>query len=315
MSLILRLAALIVAMVAAAPANAACTIGSGNAAFGTGSSYAVRQNGIAATSTGAGLRCNGSVITLLGGNSARATMTSANGFQLKQGSDSIAYTVSADPNGAYPFTQGSTIDYFSPQLLSLLTILNGSSFAPQIHARLAGGANVAAGTYTDTLTIQWAYMICYGVNLSGVCILGESGTGTSTIQVAITVTKDCRIDAPTLSFGTAALVSQFAEVTQTLRADCTKDTAFTVSLSSGGNGSARPWRAMRDAKGNSLRYNLYRADGSTIWDESNPLASATPGTGALTPAIPFTYRARIDASQATPAAGAYTDIVNILVSF
>lgn len=315
MSLILRLVALLFAMIAATPANAACTISSGNAAFGTGSSYAVRQNGIAATSASAGLRCNGSVITLLGGNSARATMTSANGFMLKRGGDSIAYTVSADPNGAYPFTQGSTIDYFNPQLLSLLTILNGSSFAPQIHARLAGGANVAAGTYTDTLTVQWAYTVCHVVNLLGVCVLGESGTGTSTIQVAITVTKDCRIDAPALSFGSAALVSQFGDVTQTLRADCTKDTTFTVSLSAGGNGSARPWRAMRDTKGNTLRYNLYRADGTTIWDESNPLVSTTPGTGALTPTIPFTYRARIDASQATPTAGTYTDIVSVVVSF
>lgn len=315
MSLILRLAALLIAAVVAAPADAACVISSGNAAFGTGSSYAVRQKGIPATTASAGLRCNGSVITLLGGNSARATMTSANGFQLRHGSDSIAYSVSADPNGAYPFTQGSTIDYFNPQLLSLLTILNGSSFAPQIHARLAEGANVAAGTYTDTLTIQWAYTVCYGVNLAGVCVIGESGTGTSTIQVAITVTRDCRIDAPALSFGTAALVSQFAEVTQTLRADCTKDTAFVVTLSAGGNGSARPWRAMRDAKGNALRYNLYRADGSTIWDESNPLASSTPGTGALMPAIPFTYRARIDPAQATPVAGSYSDTVSVVVSF
>lgn len=315
MHLILRLAAIFVAGFFALPADAACVISSGNAEFGTGNSYAVRQNGIAATSTSAGLRCNGSIITLSGGNVARATMTSANGFQLKRGADSIAYSVSADPNGAYPFTQGSTIDYFNPQLLSLLTILNGSTFAPQIHARLTGGANVAAGTYTDTLTIQWAYTICHGVNLSGICILAESGTGIATIQVAITVTSDCRIDAPALSFGTAAFAAQFAEVTQTLRADCTKDTAFTVSLSTGGNGSARPWRAMRGTRGNALRYNLYRADGSTIWDESNPLASTTPGTGALTPAIPFTYRARIDPAQPTPVADDYTDIVSVIVSF
>jgi spore coat protein U-like protein len=315
MHLIFRLVLVLFTGLYAIPGYAACTISSGNAAFGAGSSYAVRQNGIAATSTSAGLRCNGSIITLNGGNSARATMTSANGFQLRYAGDSIAYSVSADPNGAYPFTQGSTIDYFDPQLLSLLSILNGGTFAPQIHARLTGGANVAAGTYTDTLTIQWAYTICHGVNLSGTCILSESGRGTATIQVAITVTKDCRIDAPALSFGTAAFAADFAEVTQTLHADCTKNTAFTVALSAGGNGSARPWRAMRNANGNTLRYNLFRADGSTIWDESNPLASATPGTGALSPAIPFTYRARIDPAQPTPGAGTYTDIVSVIVSF
>ena len=315
MPLILRFAALLLAFWAATPAHAGCTFAGTNATFATSGSYAVQQNNVATTSAGAGMRCNGSLVTLLGGNAARATMTSANGFQLKRGADAIGYSVSADPGGSYRFTQGGTVDYFNPQLLSLLTILNGGAFTPQITARLNGSANVAAGTYTDTLTIQWAYTLCYGVNTSGVCILGESGTGTSTIQVSITVTKDCRIDASALSFGTAALVSQFAEVTQTLRADCTKDTSFTVSLTSGGNGTARPWRAMKDAKGNLLRYNLYRPDGSTIWDETNPLPSSTPGTGALTPAVPFVYRARIDPAQATPAIGTFTDIISVVVTF
>jgi spore coat protein U-like protein len=316
MPVMLRALLLLAGLFAAGPAAAACTVTSSSAAFATSSSYAVRQSGVAATSASAGFRCSGSLITVLASNSARATMTSANGFRLSNAAgDSIAYTVSADRNGAYPFVQGGSIDYFNPTLLSLLTILDGSSFTPQIHVRLNGAANIAAGTYTDTLTVQWRWTVCHGLGIGSICILSDRGTGTAIIPVSIVVTRDCRIDAPALSFGTAALASQFAEVTQTIRADCTKDTAYSVRLTAGGNGSARPWRGMRDGRGNILRYNLYRADGTTIWDESNPLASTVNGTGSLTPATPFVYRARIDADQATPPPGVYQDTVSVLISF
>ncbi len=311
----LRVVAVLIGILAGVPAHAACSVSAAEAIFAPSSSFAVQQGNVAPTSAGAGLRCNGSVITILGSNSSRATMTSANNFHLAKGAEKIRYTVSADPDQSFVFPQGGTIDYFNPQLLSRLTIRNGGTFAPQMHARLAGVANVPAGVYADTLTLQWNWTVCHGIGLGGICVLSESGTGTATIQVSIVVAADCRIAALALSFGSAAFVSQFAEVTQTIRADCTKDTAFSVSLTAGANGSARPWRAMRDGNGNILRYNLYRADGSTIWDESNPLASPIKGTGALTPSTPFTYRARIDAGQASPPAGAYSDVISVLVSF
>lgn len=88
-----------------------------------------------------------------------------------------------------------------------------------------------------------------------------------------------------------------------------------MSMTSGGNGSARAWRAMRGPGGNVLHSNLYRSDGSTILDETNPLVAAAPGTGSTVANQLFTYRARIDVNQPTPPAGSYPDTVSLVVSF
>lgn len=294
-------------------AQAACTVGGGTIGFGTNGSYAVQSASVATTSGPGGLSCSGTPIVVLGGNHARATVTSARNFQLGGASgDLIPYRLSANASGTRSFTQGSTIDFFSGDLIGLLS---GSNLQPVFHAALQGNANVAAGTYRDTLTVQWSWSLCKLVNLAGICILYETGSGVAVIDVTITVAADCRISAPPLDFGSASLVGQFAEVSQSVLVACTKGSSYAVLMTGGGNGSARPWRTMRGPGGNVLRYNLYRSDGTTIWDESNPLASASPGTGSTVANQPFIYRARIDANQPTPPAGSYSDTVSVVVSF
>lgn len=294
-------------------AQAACTVGGGMLGFGSNGSYAVQSASVAGTSGLGGLSCTGTPIVLLSGNSARATVTSARNFRLGGlTGDLIPYRLSANASGTRSFTQGGTIDFFSADLIGLL---NGSNLQPVFHAAVQGNANVAAGAYSDTLTVQWNWSMCRLANLAGICILPETGTGVAVINVTITVAADCRIAAPPLDFGSASLVQQFAEVSQSVMVACTKGSTYAVSITSGGNGSARPWRSMRGPGGNVLRYNLYRSDGTMIWDESNPLASAAPGTGSTVANQPFTYRARIDANQPTPPAGSYSDTVSVVVSF
>lgn len=305
--------AIVVALLMPSVAQAACTLGSGTLQFAATGSYAVQSGSVPATSGLGGLSCTGTPIVLLGGNHARATVTSARGFQLGGTSgDLIPYRLSANASGSRAFTQGGTIDFFSGDLIGLLS---GSNLQPVFHANILGNANVAAGVYRDTLTVQWSWSICRLINLVGICILSESGSGVAVIDVTITVSADCRISAPPLDFGSASLVRQFAEVSQSVLVDCTKGSRYNVTLTSGGGGTARPWRTMRSARGDVLRYNLYRSDGSAIWDESNPLPSAAPGNGGVVPNHPFTYRAKIDANQPTPPAGSYTDTVSVVVTF
>lgn len=316
MPLIRRLLLALALLLAPVAAHAACQVSNGSATFAASSSYAVQANSVAQIVAPAGFSCNGSLITVVGSSYARATVTSANGFRLVGPTgDRIAYAASADANGAYPFTQGGTVDYFNPTLLSLLTILNGGTFSPKFYATIGGGANVAAGTYIDTLTVQWSWNVCHGVGAGNVCVLGETGSGTATIQVSITVGKDCRITAPAVSFGSASLVSQFSQITQSVLVDCSKGAGFNVGFTSGTAASARPWRTMTDGAGHVLQYNLYKSDGATIWDETNPQAATTPGAGATSPSQAFTYRARINPDQQTPVAGSYTDTVSVVVTF
>lgn len=317
MPLMLRLLLLMLVLAFSTQAQAACTLATATATnFAPGSSYDIRNGAVATVAAPPSLSCGGTLIVLLSSNSARATVNSANNFTLRNGAgDSIAYRLSADSAGTRRFTQGGTIDYFDPSLLSLLGILNGGSFVPTMYAALTDTPNIPAGTYTDIVTINWSWNVCHLLGALGVCVLGESGTGTTTMTVSITVNKDCRITAPNLSFGSAPLASQFASVTQSVAVDCTKNAAYTVSFTSGNSGASRPWRAMSDGAGHSLQYNIYRADGSTIWDLTNPLQSVVVGTGSLTPAQLQVYVAKINPDQPTPPAGHYTDTVSVMIAF
>lgn len=317
MPVILRILFALAALFGAAEAHAACAIAPPQgAAFAPASSYDVRAGSIPTVSTGAGFSCNGSIITLFGGNRAQATVTSANAMRLRgPGGDLIPYRLSADPAGAFPYTQGATIDYFNPALVSLLGILSAGQLNPSFYAAPLGGANVAAETYTDTLTVQWSWFVCHGVGVGGACILGETGTGTATVTVTLAVSADCRITAPNVSFGSAALASQFAPVAQAVAIDCTKGSAYSVAFTAGQAGATRPWRAMTDGRGNRLRYNLYRSDGATIWDDLPGSLSSAVGTGNVDPTRLHNNVARIDPDQPTPPAGNYQDTISVVISF
>jgi spore coat protein U-like protein len=297
-------------------AHAACTTSSASLTFAPSTSYDVRASAVAQVGGSAGLSCTGSTLSLLGGSYAKATVTSANGFRLSAGAgDLIPYVLSADAAGTQTFTQGSTIDYMSSNLISLLGNGSASNFNATMYAKLSGSPNIAAGTYTDTVTVAWDYAVCNGAQIGTVCVGYDSNRVTRTVTVTLVVGKDCRISAPNLSFGTAPLVSQFQPVTQSVLVDCTKGAAYKVAFTSGGNNSARPWRTMTDGLGRSIQYNLYYPDGSTIWDESSAKPSASAGTGETAPSQMQTYVAKVNPAQTTPPAGIYSDQLVVVVSF
>ncbi|MBP2511878.1 spore coat protein U-like protein [Sphingomonas sp. PvP018] len=306
--------ALVVLSIVTGPAFAACTTSSGALTFSPVSSYDVRGGTVPQVAGSAGLSCTGSVLTLIGGNSARATITSLNQFRLVKGADAIAYQVSADASGTTPFTQGSTVNYMSGSLLAVQG--GGSSFTTPLFARLTAAPNVAAGTYSDTLTVQWDYSVCNGLNVLGVVCTGyDSGKVVVTLQVTLVVGNDCKITAPDLSFGSAALVTQFGPVTSAVQIDCTRDAVYRIGFTPGGAGTGAAWRQMTSGAGATLQYQIYHADGVTVWNEANPLTGASPGTGSLTPVRTYPYVARINQAQVTPTAGSYQDTVSVVVTF
>ena len=298
-------------------ASAACTVGSVSGSLGTQSSYSVQTGGGTRTKIGAGFTCSGSIITLVSSNSANATMTTANQFKLKRAgsSDVIAYGVSADPGGTMPFSNNGTVNYMSASTLALLGILDQGNFAPSIYILPQPGANVSAGTYTDTIRIDWAWSVCHGVNVLGICILSENGTGTALITVTMIVSADCRISVQPISFGSVALVDQFTEQSGSFAVDCTKDSTFSISITNGNSGASTPWRKMSNGAGGTLDYNIYWADGHTIWNAAAPVVGAAPGTGAAVPGQSYPFKARINPAQGAPPAGHYTDLVSVQVTF
>jgi spore coat protein U-like protein len=320
MTLIRLLFVLLTACGLAGAANAVCTTSSPTLTFAAGSTYDVKSSSVSNISGSAGLACTGSFLNILGTGYANATMTSLNNFVLSDGKgNAIPFQVAADQNFTFAYTQGKTINYYNTTLLSLLNILNPNTFVPPLYAKLTAAPNIPAGTYTDVLTVQWSWKVCNGVNAAGLLCVGyEQNSGTATILVKLVVSADCRISAPNVSFGSASLASQFQPVSQAVLVDCSMGSTYKVSFSSGGNGSARPWRTMSDGNNHTLQYNIYLPDGTTIWDDTNPQASTVnngKGTGSTTPSQMQSYIAKINTTQTTPPAGTYTDTVNVVISF
>jgi spore coat protein U-like protein len=307
--------AILLALGGASAAQAGCSTASSTMTFAPSSSYDVRIGPIAQITGSAGLTCTGSTLSLLGGTTAKATFTSTKNFVLTAGgTDQIPYAAYLDNADTNQVTQGGTKDYMSASVLALLGS-NPSSFTAPLYLKISATPNVAAGTYTDTLSIAWDYSICNGAQVAGVCVGYETGKTTATVQVTIVVTQDCRIIAPPVVFGTAPLPSGFASVSQAVAVDCSKGSTYKVAFTAGASGASRPWRAMSDGAGHSLQYNLYRLDGTTIWDTSNPVTSTLPGTGAVTPVTYYPYVATINPAQAAVPAATYTDTVSVTVTF
>lgn len=173
----------------AAPAAAAgCTVtGALAIAAGPFSPAAIKAGAVPAQQNRAGLACDTSIIVVLGGNYIRGTMNTTNGLKLlRAGGGSVAYTVSADANGSYPYPQGAPLDFMQNNLLNVLGLLGGSTADLPLYLRLTGGTLPVVGTYTDRITIDWSWYICpiFVVTCTG---QPQSGSGRTTIDVTLTV--------------------------------------------------------------------------------------------------------------------------------
>jgi spore coat protein U-like protein len=260
----------------------------------------------------AGMSCTMLSINLLTSDDILATLTqTTHNFQLvnSDGSgDSVPYSVFADQNYMHQMTVGSTIDYRQLNILSLV-IGTGTRNIP-LYVKVLPGANVRAGTYSDTISIYWDYDLCALLGLLGLCASPVKGTGTSTITINLIVTKSCVINsAPNVNLGSNSFVSQFNPVTQTINITCTKTEGYKSYFSNGANYSS-PWRRLRSSAGNYLQYHIYLPNTTTVWDSNNKQSGV--GTGFSSN---INFQAALNPAQSEQAAGSYTDTVTFTVEY
>ncbi|MGQ5288688.1 Csu type fimbrial protein [Pectobacterium actinidiae] len=314
----LRLAFLLMALYYAPVSYADCTISSpSSTTLGPYASSLVGVNGTPQiVSSGSGFRCTGSILSLISTNTITATIQndsnpSGTTMRMRRGtsSDYVPYNLCMDSGCATLYNIGSTYTWSRTTLLDLFGLFNSPDGTMPLFIRTSIGNNVAAGSYTDTVTIKWDYSICV-VGILGICSY-DTGTLISTLHLSMNITNDCQItSAPNISFGTAAFPADFAAVNNSLGVRCTLLGAYTVKLVSTHPDDAN-WRRMTATVGGTpyyLQYQLYRT-GNIAWTETNDYSGT--GTG-ITQSIPYT--ARINASQASKPEGAYKDTVTINVT-
>lgn len=318
------LAALALLLVWPSLAQAACTANSGAVDLGTPSSFSVAASAQGASGS-TGFSCTGSLLSLASTNTVTATIASATNSSGTQGrlynsttGDYIPYTICKDSSCSPTYAIGSQVVWSSTTFLGLLGLFNATGGTLPIYIRTTPGTQVAAGNYTSTITVNWSWHLC-SVGLFGACVY-EDGSTSSTITVTLTVTQDCTITAPTLSFGTAALVSSLDPVSQTITIRCTKGSSYSVGIDNGAHYASGNRRMTNGTNG--IAYDIYFPVGSanrwgTITAERRSSAQATTGAGTYTGSTDqtFTYRAQIISGQSTPPAGTYIDTLMVDITF
>lgn len=129
------------------------------------------------------------------------------------------------------------------------------------------------------------------------------------MTVTATVVAGCHLDAGDMAFGTLDSREPRASAQAVLTLDCSPGTAFRMTLDQGRQGSRR----MADPAGvQFLDYEIYQdAAASRVWgsDAAGAVAGVADGDGRVT----LSAHGRVTAERA--AAGAYSDIVTVAVSF
>lgn len=292
------------------------------AAFGSVNSTQVRTAVQTASSLNSGLQCTGSLLTLLSsGDHFNATISSASAGLVGPSGDVIPYTLYADNSTNYPITRGVAYDFARNGILDLLGLLGGTTpKAVPIYMRTQVGSNVAAGFYQENLTVTWSWNYCSGIGALGLCLGRDIGSGTQTLNVNLTVTNDCQITTPNISFASAPVVAGFGTVSQGINISCTKGSIYTVGLDDGQNVSGGR-RRMKSSANNYLAYDIFKSAGVVRWGSSGAArrssadADVNPGAGTGTGSQVFNYNAKVYTDQATPPAATYSDSVILDVQF
>ncbi|RCL24728.1 hypothetical protein C6A77_15740 [Pseudomonas sp. AFG_SD02_1510_Pfu_092] len=304
------------------PAWAKCTsVATVPAAFGALNSTQVRNTVQLASSSNSGLQCSGSVLSVLSStDSFKIRITANTSGLVGPGGDVIPYTLYADGTTTYPIARGAWFEYRTTGILDVLGLLNGTPRNVPLYLRTQAGSNVAAGLYEETLTVEWAWDYCEGIGLGGFCIGRDTSGGSKTLAVSMTVTNDCQISTPNLSFASAPVVAGFGTVSQSLSVSCTKGSNYTVGLDDGQN-VAGGRRRMKSAASGYLAYDIFKSASAVRWGSLGAArrasgdADVNPGAGTGTGSQVFNYNAKVYTDQATPPAGAYTDSVILDVQF
>ncbi|HDS1744919.1 MULTISPECIES: spore coat U domain-containing protein [Pseudomonas] len=292
------------------------------AAFGTVNSTLVRTAIQSASTINAGLQCTGSLLSLLvSSDHFYLTITSATSGLVGPTGDVIPYTIYANNTTSNPITRSAQFDFARNGLIDALGLLNGNSpKSVPLYLKTTVGANVAAGVYTETLNLAWVWNYCSGIGLGNLCLGRDTGAGNQTLTVTLTVSNDCQITTPTISFGSAPVVAGFGTVNQSVNLSCTKGSSYTVGLDDGQNASGGR-RRMKSAANDYLAYDIFKSAGAVRWGavggarRSSSDANVNPGVGTGTGSQVFNYNAKVYTDQATPPAATYTDNVILDVQF
>lgn len=309
---------LVILLAASSVVRAGCTTAASTITLGTQNSFAVSSTPLI-TSGGSGLSCTGGLLNVGGTNTITAligTTTHPTGTQPRLYSavtgQYLPYSLCKDASCSAVYNQGDTITWSSSTALGLLGLFSGPNSTLPLYVRPVAISNLAAGTYIDTVPINWTWNMC-SIAVGTLLCLADTGSVSGNVNLTLNVTSFCYIDsAPNVGFGSAALPSGLTTVVaNTISVRCTLNAAYSVNLTSSvaGTGAYRQMSSTANSVTSYLQYQIFKGD-STVWTAATNSSATGTGTSQS-----FPYTASVNLTQANQPAGSYSDTVTVTVTY
>lgn len=231
---------------------------------------------------------------------------SSNGFRLRYGSFYIPYQLSSHAN--FSVVLSAVGQGYNNLSFTLLNILGGQDVQVPLYARTLP-ANVAAGVYSDQLTLHFTGRYCR-LAVANVCVGFEDLNSTVQLQLSLTVERSCALTVPASHhFGTVASLATLPEFRLPLQVDCTLNESYQLHIDNGDNFDGN-LRRFSNGSNQYLGYSLWQPNGSILLNENSRLQKTGAGATEL-----IEPRLRLHQAAQLPPAGTYRDTVRVIVSY
>lgn len=308
----------IVAIVVAAPISGAaaadCGVAIENMSFGRIDTLADLSEEVTA---GVFVTCDQiapetSVITVCGNLRAGSGGASAGARHMLSGADSLDYQLYSDAGGNVPWGAYDMSGLGAPLTIQLPVSDGAASGNVFIYGGVfASQPNVAPGGYVSSFSdadVSFVYAEGDGLNCSAPA---GGSVAQSSFAVGATVSANCLIEVDDIDFGQQGIIDAEVTAVGEVRATCTPDTSYTITMDGGLSGVADPEQRLMLSGSNSIAYGLYAdANHSSPWGAG--AGTVVSGTGAGDVQTLQVY-GRVAPQSAAP--GYYTDTVVVTISY
>lgn len=169
------------------------------------------------------------------------------------------------------------------------------------------------GAYTSNFTGTDAQFIYYTGAAGTTCATLNAGTHLTTnftFAVSVTIATECKISAAGMTFPTTSVLTTAVKATALISVTCNAAVPVTIGLDDGATGTGPTTRQMKSGA-NAITYGIYRDLAATLpW--GNIVGTNTAPFGSGTGSV--TAYGQVPA-QTSPPPGAYSDIVNVVITY
>lgn len=258
-----------------------------------------------------GLQENASFSVCLAIGDGDASGSTAASRKISNGGDRIPIVIKNAPSA--PLEIGTEKPFPKAGPVNFVTNGSGDGFATfPLSIALSGPVGVPPGTYSNTFAGK-DFEATYVEGAQSQCGKDKANVIGGQLTVNAVVVAGCTVTASAMNFGAMAVLTSARSATSVITLSCTQGVNATVGLDNGQTGTSPVSRELR-SNTTVINYGIYR-DASHTFPWGQTIGSDTVGVsmGQSTSARVTAYG--LAPAQGAPAAGNYTDVVSVTITY